>query len=320
MPPDTQLSAILGSLLRCIGNLPSCGAVARVVLGSLLPDDAPARLNGRLTVAVAQLDAFEPSLSVSATWLISSWTSKEDLIDTLIASASIPCYNILSATPGVPGIYATLRGQPVRARARLCAVGRGGASARRQAGRPGSNLRTAPAAPPLQAIDGGFAATFEELLQHNPNTVSVSPTYARGAGVSPPPATFCGPQRAEPRTTKLFKNTLPPVAGDPWALDSLACVPISPGQFVPTSGYGGLPTVDPIPDIHPGTSLPVSAVLASLGVTGLPPLTPACLWNAWVLAPPFLGATPLMSPAQFNGALAVLGQADAAKWADDNGY
>lgn len=121
--PDVQLPAILGGLGSCIGNLPTCGAVARTVLSSLLPDDAPARLNGRLTVAVAQLNAFEPSLRGSATWMISSWTSKEDLLDTMIASASIPCYNLPSNT-SAPGIYAILRGQPVRTPA--IAAGGGG--------------------------------------------------------------------------------------------------------------------------------------------------------------------------------------------------
>lgn len=102
-----QLPAILTGLQACLLNLPNCNTVARGVLNSLLPDNAPALLNGRLTVAVAQLDAFSASLAGSATWTISSWTSKEDLIDTLIASATIPCYNL-------PGTYATLRGQPVR--------------------------------------------------------------------------------------------------------------------------------------------------------------------------------------------------------------
>lgn len=183
-----------------------------------------------------------------------------------------------------------------------------------------------------QAIDGGFAATFEQLIQNNPNTVTVSPTYARGLGVvAPSPTPFCAVQRAEPATTKLYKNTLPPVADDPWALDSLDCkqIPTLAGpQFVPFNGpafvgYPGLTTVDPIPQIHPGTSLPVSAVLAGLGVAGVPPTgVPACNWNAWVLTPPFLpGApAPAMTANQFNGALIALGTADAAKWATDNGY
>lgn len=142
--------------------------------------------------------------------------------------------------------------------------------------------------------------------------MTVSPTYARGNGVSAPnPGPHCTPQRTEPLTTKLFKNTLPPVADNPWALDSLVCYSTPQGRVPLPGGYPGTATVDPIPDIHPGTSLPVSVVLNNVGVT-VPSPVPACLWNSWVLSPP---ANP-----GFISALWALGTADAAQWATDNGY
>ncbi|KIZ00987.1 hypothetical protein MNEG_6975 [Monoraphidium neglectum] len=70
------------------------------------PDDVAGKVIGRVRVAVSQLDASKPSLAGSASWVISSWTSKLDLITSLHSTDFLPCFAGLTT-------YTTFRNQPV---------------------------------------------------------------------------------------------------------------------------------------------------------------------------------------------------------------
>jgi hypothetical protein len=63
-------------------------------------------VNGKVRIGLSQLDATKPSLDNSATWVVSSWNSTQDLVDALTATDMIPCFSDTTA-------FSIFRNQPV---------------------------------------------------------------------------------------------------------------------------------------------------------------------------------------------------------------
>ena len=63
-------------------------------------------VNGKVRIGLSQLDATKPSLDNSATWVVSSWNSTQDLVDALTATVMIPCFSDTTA-------FSIFRNQPV---------------------------------------------------------------------------------------------------------------------------------------------------------------------------------------------------------------
>jgi hypothetical protein len=96
----------------------------------LLPSIIPAtnlrvRLNGKVSIALSQLDASKTTLSKSASWVVDSFADQSDLIAALTATDYIPCftgrhtYTIFRNQPVIDGGYANGFEE-------LSAAGRGG--------------------------------------------------------------------------------------------------------------------------------------------------------------------------------------------------
>jgi len=102
-----EIATVLGAALKaCAGD--GCHPVApwlAPMLTGALPDDLAERVKGRLAVWVTQLDASSPSPTNGAPWALSSFTSRDDIVNAVVASSYLPCW-----TGDEP--FATLHGAP----------------------------------------------------------------------------------------------------------------------------------------------------------------------------------------------------------------
>uniref|UniRef100_A0A383VPF3 PNPLA domain-containing protein n=1 Tax=Tetradesmus obliquus TaxID=3088 RepID=A0A383VPF3_TETOB len=87
------------------------GAVGRLnalsvwALQEALPQDL-SNVYSRMRIAVSQLDGSKTTLNNSASWIIDSWQSRDDLIANLLGTSYLPCYS-------GPTTYTIFRNQPV---------------------------------------------------------------------------------------------------------------------------------------------------------------------------------------------------------------
>ncbi|KAI8470321.1 MAG: hypothetical protein J3K34DRAFT_261597 [Monoraphidium minutum] len=87
----------------CVGRLNSVLAAS---MFKNLPDNSTTeRVNGRVRIAVSQLNASSTSLNNSAAWVIDNWRSKNDLISCLTTTDFLPCWT-------APTTYTIYRNQP----------------------------------------------------------------------------------------------------------------------------------------------------------------------------------------------------------------
>jgi hypothetical protein len=75
-------------------------------LGKKLPADVSRTINGHVKIAVSQLNAAKTTFEDSASWVISSFVDKRDVIAALTTTNMIPCFSGLST-------YGIFRNQPV---------------------------------------------------------------------------------------------------------------------------------------------------------------------------------------------------------------
>lgn len=80
--------------------------VIQPMLNSLLPVDVARQINGKVRVGISQLNASKETLNGSAAWIVNSWTSKDDVVGSLLGTDYIPCFT-------GPTLYNTYRDQPV---------------------------------------------------------------------------------------------------------------------------------------------------------------------------------------------------------------
>ena len=83
--PQARVDDALANLFRSFASGTELRFALRDELRAVLPEDAPERARGRLTVAYARL---WPPWSTSC--LVSEWESKEDMVDTICASCNWP--------------------------------------------------------------------------------------------------------------------------------------------------------------------------------------------------------------------------------------
>jgi len=81
-------------------------ALMYAVLGEKLPADVSRKINGYVKIAVSQLNAAKKTFEDSASWVISSFVDKRDVIAALTTTNMIPCFSALST-------YGIFRNQPV---------------------------------------------------------------------------------------------------------------------------------------------------------------------------------------------------------------
>ncbi|KAL4431983.1 hypothetical protein ABPG77_000250 [Micractinium sp. CCAP 211/92] len=80
--------------------------VAKAAFDELLPETAAQQVSGKLHIALAQLDSQREHLDGSASWLVGSFSGKEDLKNALAATSYIPGFS-------GPAPFVLFRGQPV---------------------------------------------------------------------------------------------------------------------------------------------------------------------------------------------------------------
>jgi hypothetical protein len=80
--------------------------IVQPMLNSLLPANVANQINGKVQVGMSQLDASKETLNGSAAWIVNSWSSKEDVINSLLGTDYIPCFT-------GPTLYTEFRSQPV---------------------------------------------------------------------------------------------------------------------------------------------------------------------------------------------------------------
>lgn len=65
-----------------------------------------------MRVGISQLDASRQDLNDSSVWVVQRWFSKEDLVDSLVASTYLPCFTgptsfvVYRDQPAIDGGYA----------------------------------------------------------------------------------------------------------------------------------------------------------------------------------------------------------------------
>lgn len=92
----------------CTGHL---NALLDEHLAEVLPDNVTDSVNGLVRIAVSQLNASQPGLNNTATWVLDEWSSKADLRSAMLSTNWIPCfsggttYTIYRNQPVIDGGY-----------------------------------------------------------------------------------------------------------------------------------------------------------------------------------------------------------------------
>lgn len=228
----------------CVGHL---NIMVDETLNALLPENVTAIVNGKVRIAVSQLNANSTHLNGSASWVVSKWSSKADLLSCLMATDHIPCWSSQN-------VYALFRNQP-------CVDG-GYANGFRQLCKNASNCLT-------------VSTYYVGQLGDKACDAKLCPQGAQSQCVNA--------ERREPIVTTLYKN---PLLVDQWELNQVVdrC---PPGAYANGTGATDpyplpdwVPQNQTLPVIHPGKWNPLP-IKPWDGKRVL-----ACEWQEWATNPP----------------------------------